>query len=459
MRRKSPRAICLEILNQLKETERHPDLLLSDSFKRYRHLTSLDRGFLTELTYGVLRWRERLDWSIRHLSKIPFEKIETETLNILRLGLYQIDFLTRTPVSAAVNESVELAKKHRGSGGGGFVNALLRAYLRKRKEIPYPEIEQDPALRISIVHSHPLWLVQRWIEEMGVEATVKACEFNNRISPLTLRTNTLKMDRDRLIERLREKGLKAIPTGYSPDGILLDDPPPVSELPFLNEGFYIIQDEASQLVTSVLDPKAGEKILDGCASPGGKTTHLAQRMENQGEVYALDLTREKLAFIDEMGRRLGIKIVRTLRGDATKSLPVSEGMKFDRVLADVPCSGFGTLRKNPDLKWRKGEEDIKRLSGLQLEILTHLSGHVKKGGVLVYSTCTVFREENEGVVERFLENHPEFQLDSMNHVASAFTADGKSEGLHSFIQNGYLKTFPPKDGMDGFFVARLIRKD
>ncbi|MDO9350400.1 MAG: 16S rRNA (cytosine(967)-C(5))-methyltransferase RsmB [Deltaproteobacteria bacterium] len=449
MRKKTPRAICLEILNQLKKADGHPDRLLSDSFKRYRHLNSLDRGFLTELTYGVLRWRERLDWSIRHLSKIPLEKIEPETLNILRLGLYQIEFLTRTPASAAVNESVELAKRHRGSGGGGFVNAILRSFLRKKEEIPCPEINQDPALHLSVVHSHPLWLVRRWIEEMSIEETLNVCVFNNKISPLTLRANTLKLNREELIEKLRKKELKAIPATFSLEGILLDDPPPVSELPFLNDGFFIIQDEASQLVTSVLDPKAGEKILDGCASPGGKTTHIAQRMENRGEVYALDLTRDKLVFVEEICQRLGIEMVKTLKGDATQFLPVLEGMQFDRVLADVPCSGFGTLRKNPDLKWRKGEGDIKRLSELQMAILTHLSGYVKKGGVLVYSTCTVFREENEDVVKKFLEGHPEFQLDRMAEILP--------EKCHALIKDGYLKTFPPRDEMDGFFVTRMIK--
>jgi 16S rRNA (cytosine967-C5)-methyltransferase len=451
LRKKTPRAICLEILNQLEKADRHPDRLLSDSFKRYRHLTSLDRGFLTELTYGVLRWRGRLDWSIRHLSKIPLEKIEPETLNILRLGLYQIEFLTRTPASAAVNESVELAKRHRGSGGGGFVNAILRSFLRKKEEIPCPEIEHDPALHLSVVRSHPLWLVRRWIEEMGIEETLNACVFNNTISPLTLRTNTLKLSRKELIGKLGKKGLKVIPTSFSPEGILLNDPPPVSELPFLSEGLFIIQDEASQLVTSVLDPKAGERILDACASPGGKTTHIAQRMENKGEVYALDLTRDKLALVEEMCRRLGIKIVKTLKGNATQSLPILEGVTFDRVLADVPCSGFGTLRKNPDLKWRKGEGDIKRLSELQLAILDNLSGFVKKGGVLVYSTCTVFREENEGVVENFLKGHSEFRQESVYGVLP--------EEYHPFINDGYLKTFPPKDQMDGFFVAKLIKKD
>ena len=435
----------------MEKSDAHPDHLLSDSFKQYRHLTSLDRSFLTELTYGVLRWREKLDWAIRHLSKIPYEKVEPETVNILRIGLYQIQFLTRTPAAAAVNESVELAKRFRGPGGGGFVNAILRSFLRKKEEVPYPEIEHDPALHLSVIHSHPLWLVRRWIEEMGIEKTLSVCVSNNRIPSLTLRTNTLKINREELIERLRKKGLKAISTDYSPDGILLDDPPPVSELSFISEGLFIIQDEASQLVTSVLCPMPGERILDGCAAPGGKATHIAQRMGNEGEVYALDLTKDKLALIGEMCQRLGIKIIKSLKGDATQSLSALKGMTFDRILADVPCSGFGTLRKNPDLKWRKGEGDIKRLSELQLAILTHLSGYVKSGGILVYSTCTVFREENEGVVEHFLKSHPDFQLEPISGLLP--------EKCHSFIEGGYLKTFPPKDEMDGFFVARLIRKD
>jgi 16S rRNA (cytosine967-C5)-methyltransferase len=274
----------------------------------------------------------------------------------------------------------------------------------------------------------------------------------------------LKVSREDLIKKLREKELKPFPTTFSEGGIVLQDPPPTSELPFIKEGLYIIQDEASQLVTSILDPKPEERILDGCAAPGGKATHMAQKMENQGEIYALDLSKGKLDFIEEMCQRLGIKIVRTIKGNAAGPLPIPEGMRFDRVLADVPCSGFGTLRRNPDLKWRRGEGDIKRLSELQFSILSNLSVYVKEGGVLIYSTCTVFHEENEGVVEKFLDEHPEFQLDPIDKVASdipacrrAGIADVKSEKFHSFIQNGYFKTFPPKDEMDGFFVARLIK--
>jgi 16S rRNA (cytosine967-C5)-methyltransferase len=443
------RAVCLDILDRAGGVHAHPDRLLTDSFKRYRYLTSLDRAFLTELTYGVLRWRERLDWVIRHFSKIPFEKIEPGTLNILRLGLYQILFLSRTPSSAAVNESVELAKRIRGKGGAGFVNAVLRSSIRQKEEIRYPDMEQDPALHISIGQSHPLWLVQRWIKELGVEETLRICEFNNQISPLTLRANTLKISRTELIERLREKELQPLPTLFSEQGILLRDPPPTSELPFLKEGFYIIQDEASQLIASIVDPKPGDRILDACSAPGGKTTHMAQTMKNQGEIYALDVSKGKLDRIEEMCQRLGIKIVKRVKGNAAASLPISQGFVFDRVLADVPCSGFGTLRKNPDLKWRRREKDITRLSELQWSILTNLSGYVREGGIMVYSTCTIFREENEDVVERFLNEHPEFYLDPMEKVLP--------EKLRLLVRNGYFKTFPPQDGMDGFFAARLVK--
>lgn len=450
MRKKKPRAICLDILNRIEGANLHPDRLLTDSFKRYRYLTSLDRSFLTELTYGVFRWRGKLDWVIRQFSKIPLEKIELETLNILRLGLYQILFLSRTPASAAVNESVELAKRIRGKGGAGFVNAVLRSSIRQKDEIHYPDMAEEAVLHISINQSHPLWLVERWVKERGVEETLKICTFNNRIPSLTLRTNTLKMNRKDLLEKLRQKELKPFPTTYSEEGIVLRDPPPTSELPSIKEGLYIIQDEASQLVTAVLDPKPGERILDGCAAPGGKTTHIAQKMENQGEIYALDLSQGKLDLIEEMCQRSGIKIVKTIKGDAAQPLLILRGLKFDRVLADVPCSGFGTLRRNPDLKWRRGEGDIKRLSELQFSILENLSFYMKEGGVLIYSTCTIFHEENEDVVEKFLEGHPEFQLDRIDKVLP--------EKYHTFIQNRYFKTFPPKDEMDGFFVARMIKR-
>jgi 16S rRNA (cytosine967-C5)-methyltransferase len=433
----------------MEEANLHLDRLLNDSFKRYRYLTSLDRAFLTELTYGVIRWKGKLDWVIRQFSKIPFEKIESETLPILRLGLYQILFLTRTPSSAAVNESVELAKRIRGKGGAGFVNAILRSIIRQKDEIHYPEISESPALYISVVQSHPLWLVQKWIKEMGVEETLKICIFDNQIPSLTLRANTLKIKRKDLIEKLREKELRPFPTHFSEGGIVLQNPPPTSELPFLKEGLYILQDEASQLVASTLDPKPGERILDACAAPGGKTTHMAQKMENRGEIYALDLTKGKLDFIEEMCQRLGIRMVRTMKGDAAQSLPIFQGLKFDRILADVPCSGFGTLRRNPDVKWRRGEEDIRRLSELQFSILRNLSVYVREGGVLVYSTCTVFHEENEEVVEKFLGEHPEFQLDRMDKILP--------EKTHPFIHNKYFKTFPPKGEMDGFFAARMIK--
>jgi 16S rRNA (cytosine967-C5)-methyltransferase len=282
---------------------------------------------------------------------------------------------------------------------------------------------------------------------MGLEATARVCAFNNQVSALTLRTNTLKIKRKDLIGKLREKGLKPFPCSFSDEGILLENPPATSDLPFLKGGLYIIQDEASQLVTAILDPKPGERILDACAAPGGKTTHIAQRMENKGEIYDIDLTRGKLEKIEEMCHRLGIEMVKTMKGDAASPLSTPEGMKFDRILADVPCSGFGTLRRNPDLKWRRREEDIERLAELQSSILSNLACHVNEGGLLVYSTCTVFHEENEDVVKRFLNGHSEFRLDQIQEVLP--------EKCYSFIENGYFKTFPPRDQMDAFFVARL----
>ena len=449
MKKASPRAICLEILSRVEEAHRHPDQLLDDAFKRYRHFTPLDKAFLTELSYGTLRWRERLDWVIRHFSTVPFEKIEPRMLNILRLGLYQVLFLSRTPVSAAVNESVELAKKLRGKGGAAFVNAILRSAARKKGEATFPDMDKNAALHISVVQSHPLWLVQRWIREMGMEEALRVCRTNNDIAPLVLRANTLRINRGGLIEKLMERGLKPSPTLYSPEGIVVEDPPPVSNLPFLREGLCAIQDEASQSVIHVLDPRPHERILDACAAPGGKTTHIAQRMENKGEIYALDVTREKLRRVEEACVRLGVENVTLLKGDASKPLPIPDGLLFNRILADVPCSGFGTLRRNPDLKWRRGEGELRKLSELQVSILSNLSNYLVEGGILVYSTCTVFREENEEVIEKFLGEHRKFRLDPIGEVIP--------KGWVPLVRNGYLKTFPNQSGMDGFFVARLAK--
>ena len=243
----------------------------------------------------------------------------------------------------------------------------------RKEEIRYPGEAEEPASTISVVQSHPLWLVQRWVDEVGVEETMKVCDANQQHAPLVLRTNTLKISREELIKKLEGAGLRPFATACSEEGIVLRDPPAVSELPFFKEGLYVIQDEASQLVTSILDPRPGETILDACAAPGGKTTHIAQRMGNKGKIYALDLTVEKLKWIEEGCRRLGVTMVNRIRGDARRDLPVPEGTGFDRILADVPCSGFGTLRRNPDLKWRKGMEDIVRLRELQSSILNNLS--------------------------------------------------------------------------------------
>jgi 16S rRNA (cytosine967-C5)-methyltransferase len=449
LRKSTPRAICLEILNRVDETGRHADRLLTDAFKRYRHLTPLDQAFLTDLTYGTLRWRGKLDWVIQHFSNVPFDKVESKLLNVLRIGLYQILFMSRTPVAAAVNESVELAKKFRGKGGGSFFNGILRSFLREKECFKYPEFETDPALHVAVEQSHPLWLVKRWMEELGAEETLQVCTRNNQPAPLTLRTNTLRVDRTVLIQKLKEQGLHPVSTPYSPEGITLRDPPPVSQLPFWKEGLYVIQDEASQLVTTLLDPHPGETILDACAAPGGKTTHIAQRMRNSGRIYALDLSRPKLGFIEDVCSRLGVTLVKTLRGDAGQTVVIPGVSSFDRILADVPCSGFGTLRRNPDLKWRRGEGDVERLSELQGSILANLSGYLRKDGILVYSTCTVFPEENEDIVEGFLRNHPEFHLDPVRPMLP-------EEG-HAFASGGYFKTFPPKNGMDNFFVARLMK--
>jgi 16S rRNA (cytosine967-C5)-methyltransferase len=412
-------------------------------------LTELDRTFVRELVYGVLRWRERLDWIIAAYSRIKPHRMERAVITILRMGTYQILFMDRVPSRAAVDESVQLAKGLRKKEIPSFINGILRGIAEGRKEITYPDIQTDPLDHISILYAHPLWMVRRWVDQWGVEETQALCRANNEIPPLTVRVNTLKGTREEVITQLHHEKVTAIPTPYSPAGLIIPDPPSFNTWGLLQQGWLQIQDEAAQLVSLLMTPQPGERVLDLCAAPGGKTTHLAQLMEDQGELVAVDVSRAKQHLVVENCQRLGISIVTTSARDATKPLPFPPG-SFDRVLVDVPCTGLGNLRRNPDGKWRIKEADIPRLQRLQRAILIQASTMVKRKGVLVYSTCTMTPEENEGVIEALLSEGTGFRIDG----ASSFLPPGCEDVADT---QGYLRTFPHRHGTDGFFAARMRR--
>jgi 16S rRNA (cytosine967-C5)-methyltransferase len=443
--RESVRALAADILFKVDTRKAYADILL-DQALRTADLDERDRALLTELTYGTLRWRGAIDAQLtRHLHR---SIAETDALirNLLRLASYQLLYLDRVPAYAAVNEAVELAKRHGGRSAAGFVNGVLRSLLRDiRKGIA---VENDTsAAALAVQYSHPEWLVHRWLDEFGPEQARALMLANNERPPLTLRVNSLKCHRDDLLDRFASAGIEATATPRSPLGISLPSAGAVESLPGFGEGLFQIQSEASQLVPYLLAPLSGERILDACAAPGGKATHIAELMKDRGELIALDLSARGIEKIRANVNRLGLKSVRAVLADASEKLNDSIAAPYDRILVDAPCSGLGTLRAHPEIKWQRDPNDIHRLSRLQSKILQRAAEYLKPGGILVYSTCTLTRDENEHNVEIFLARHSEFELQD---AASYLPQRAKD-----MVRGSFFQALPQRDNTDGFFAARL----
>ncbi|MBI1910697.1 MAG: 16S rRNA (cytosine(967)-C(5))-methyltransferase RsmB [Deltaproteobacteria bacterium] len=437
---KGARGAAFRVLNRVEAGDSYADILLEAELE---NLSEADSALAMEITNGVLRWRIRLDWAIDSFSSIKTKKLEHNVLNALRIGAYQILFLTRVPASAAINESVNLVKTG-GNKKAGFVNAVLRKINSEKDNLKFPDFEKEPVKHISVVYSHPEWMVKRWVERFGLDEAMSLCEGNQIRPPKVLRVNTLKTTRGELFNELVEKGLDVKLTDYSPLGIQVFR----GRLNPKDDRYYI-QDEASQLVPLLLAPKAGEAILDACSAPGGKTTLMAQLMNNSGIIIALDKYAGRLRTVEESAQRLGVKIIKTMEADAAGPLRLpAEIQEFDAILCDAPCSGLGVLRRSPDIKYRRKEEDIKELSALQKSILENISRYLKKGGRIVYSTCTFEPEETDGVVKWFLENHKDFVLEKAGGYVP--------EDCKTMVDEpGFLRTYPHRHGTDGFFAARL----
>jgi 16S rRNA (cytosine967-C5)-methyltransferase len=435
-----PRERALTILHGI-ERGGFADPLLDEARKEFG---ARDSSFILELVYGVLRNRSLLDWTLDRFSEKPIAKTDAWTRNILRIAAYQLIHLDRVPASAAVNTATELAKIH--GKKSGYVNGLLRAFERNKIALSFPPAD-NPLSRLSVLYSHPAWLVRRWIERFGVRAAEDALRNNNRPAPLVVRANLLKNTRDELLALLEEQGAAVQRTSCSPSGIDVLESPGLTALHAFREGRFIVQDEAAQLVGMMLSPQQGETVLDACAAPGGKATHLAELMGDQGNVVALESDKNRMGKIRENSSRLGIRIIRPVLGDAA----VYKEGTYDRVLIDAPCSGLGVLRRHPDGRWTKTEESIRVRASLQKKILVNCAKLVKPGGVLVYATCTTEPEENENVVKAFLAEHPEFALDDPRPYLPEAAAP--LVGL-----DGFFRTFPDAPAMDGFFGARLVRR-
>ena len=388
-----------------------------------------DRKFCTELVYGAVKAGASLDWKISQYLKRPLNKVDEKILAVLRGGMYQIFFM-RVPNSAAVNESVELSKTFCGIAESKFVNGVLRSAVRNPIKSEFSP--GDDVQSLSLRSFHPAWLVKLFAEEFGLDATKKLLEFDNTDPPLCLRVNFLKTTRENILDALKTFGFLAETSTFAPEGVICKGHGALDKFQPLRSGLCQVQDESSMTAARLLDPKPGEFVIDCCAAPGGKTTHLAELMNNRGRIVAADIYERKLKHVKLNADRLGITIIEPLFIDARKI-----GDKFpaqaDKVLVDAPCSGLGVLRRKADLRWKKNPDELNHLPALQLEILSSAAKTLKRGGTLLYSTCTITRRENQAVVEKFLAAHEDFRLVEMKTL------------------------LPHVTGTDGFFSAKLIR--
>jgi 16S rRNA (cytosine967-C5)-methyltransferase len=445
------RALAWEILQQV-EQGAFADALLGHRLGASR-LAERDHALVTRLVYGTLAWQGYLDHIIAAFSRRPPRDLDLPVRSLLRLALFQMCLLTRIPDFAAVDTAVQLAKRFRGGSAVSFVNAVLRRAAVGWQDVRFPSIEDDPIGHLAARLSHPPWLVERWVAQYGINETAALLHANNEPAPTVLRANRRRIEPAVLVTRLREAGCAAEPTSYSPCGIRIERGGGPERLPGYEEGLFSLQGEASQLVGFLLAPRPGERVLDACAAPGGKATHLAELMDDRGEIVALDTNAPGAERIERMARRLGLSIVRAKVADAVTSPDPHGGepATYDAVLVDAPCSGFGTLRQHPEVKWRRTANDVEALARLQGQLLHAAAPRVRPGGTLVYATCTLGTAENEDQIAAFLRDHAEFETGNPQPLLP--------EGARDLIGgDGFLRTFPHRHGLDGFFAARLKRR-
>lgn len=427
----NPRALALEVLIRC-ESGGYSNIALDTAIKR-NNLSPADRGLMTALIYGVIERRITLDYIISSLSTIPNSKIERDTRNILRMGLYQLVYMKKIPSFAALNETVSLANKR----SKGFVNAILRSYLREGNKIQFPD-KNEPIKYLSVHYSIGESLAETLLEAYSFDECRNMLNAFSQIAPVTLRVNNLKTSREALLCELDS----AIPTDFSPDGIVLESAA-ISELECLKDGRVTVQDEASQICIRALDAREGDLVLDVCACPGSKSFGAAMTMQNKGEILAFDIHENKLSLIERGAERLGIDIIKTQAHDARKPIEELVG-RADKIICDVPCSGFGVISKKPEIRYKDVKESA-RLPEIQYDILENVSKYLKVEGTLVYSTCTILPNENENNINRFLENHKNFELTPFNV--------GELE-----VNSGMITLLPHTHHTDGFFIAKLMRK-
>jgi len=435
----------LKIIRRAETALSFPKLLIEHSVETTPSLER-DKAFTYQLVMGTLRYRGTLDRALQEICKTPLEDLTHWIRNILRMGLFQILYLDRVPKSAAVDESVKLAKKYGHAGTAGLVNAVLRNAKRDALLRTIEALDEEDILDVAAKYSHPPWLVELLTNEYGKETAVAVMKNNNAIPPLTARVNTLRATRETVIKELEKEGVRADPLPAPEEAVKLLSVSNPSALEAFKRGLLYFQDVGSMFAAHCLDVEPGQKVLDVCAAPGGKSTHLGALMENSGRIYALDIHEHRVDLIRKNAKRLGVDIIEARTEDAKGRLAGSYG-NMDRVIADVPCSGLGVIRRRIDLKWRLQPSRVAELARLQSRILKSAAECVRPDGILVYCTCTILRNENEEVIEDFLLGHPEFEL-----------SPRAPKGAEDYLTDeGSIRIMPGDEDMDGFFIARLRR--
>lgn len=437
------RQAALEVLTKTETKDGYLNLVFMETLKK-NSFSPLDAAFLKELVFGVYRNKIYLDYVIRAHSSLRLKKVEPKVLNILRMGVYQILFMDKIPAHAAVSESVSLAKKSSRGRTAGFVNAVLRSVLRTGAADLSP-LKKDSIKYLSVKYSYPEDLTLFFVNTFGKERAKALLAAGNKTPELCVRTNVLKTTRQDLAEKLNTAGIATKNTPFTDCGLYLSGANEQARQAF--SSLFTVQDQSSQLAALSLSPEPGDTVLDLCAAPGGKTTHLAELMENRGQIYAFDLYEKRLKSVNEAANRLGITIIETAAADASVFNPAL-AQTADKILLDVPCSGLGIIRRKPDIKYKENITDFHEILAVQKNILNTAKDYLKPGGILVYSTCTVNPAENLDRIHAFLEENPNFKIDAIKSPHITGEMANRAEA-------GFFELFPDTENSDGFFVCRL----
>ena len=443
------RELALEVLLKVLEEGEYSSAVISQVLGVYQYLEKTERAFFTRLCEGTIERALELDYILNQFSKVKVKKMKPVIRNILRMGVYQIKYMTQVPVSAACNEAVKLAQRKGFHNLKGFVNGVLRNVARNVENITYPESQSQPVLYLSVTYSVPEWIVKMWISQFGFSVTEQMLQASFSERPLTIRCNEERTDKKSLRDALEQEGVQVLEGAYVPAALQISGYNYLSKLTAFQKGWFTVQDESSMLVALAADVQEGNQVMDVCASPGGKSLHAAELLKGTGMVSSRDLTENKVARIVENQKRLGLKNIEAKVWDALQTDEAYLGWA-DVVLADLPCSGLGVIGKKNDIKYKASEEGIRDLAGLQREILKTVVPYLKEGGTLIYSTCTVNQQENEENM-RFAERELGLVLESLNPYIPESLQGPTTE-------QGYLQLLPGIHKTDGFFLARFRKK-